>query len=51
MKKEINAALDLLASYVQRFGSIKDEHLEEFRSKLEQNLFEHYQGHWYPGRN
>lgn len=50
MKQEIDGALDLLVSYVQRFGSIKDENLEEFRTKLEQNLFEHYQGHWYPDK-
>jgi hypothetical protein len=49
MKKEINVALDLLASYVQRFGSIKEESIEEFRTKLQQNLLERYQGHWYPG--
>lgn len=50
MKKEIDVALDLLASYVQRFGSIKEESIEEFRIKLQQNLLEHYQGHWYPGK-
>jgi hypothetical protein len=50
MKKEIDAALDLLASYVQRFGSIKEESIEEFRTKLQENLLEHYQGHWYPGK-
>jgi hypothetical protein len=50
MKKEIDVALDLLASYVQRFGSIKEESIEEFRTKLQQNLLEHYQGHWYPGK-
>ena len=49
MKKEIDVALDLLASYVQRFGSIKEESIEEFRTKLQENLLEHYQGHWYPG--
>ena len=50
MKKEIDVALDLLATYVQRFGSIKDENIEEFRSKLRQTLLERYQGHWYPGK-
>jgi len=50
MKKEIDVALDLLASYVQRFGSIKEESIEEFRTKLQQNLLERYQGHWYPGK-
>ena len=50
MKKEIDVALDLLASYVQRFGSIKEESIEEFRTKLQENLLEHYQGHWYPGK-
>jgi hypothetical protein len=50
MKKEIDVALDLLATYVQRFGSIKDENIEEFRSKLQQTLFERFQGHWYPGK-
>lgn len=50
MKKEINAALDLLMSYVQRFGSIKDEIVEQLRQHLQQTLLERYQGHWYPGR-
>ncbi len=49
MKKEIDVALDLLATYVQRFGSIKEESIEKFRTKLQENLLEHYQGHWYPG--
>jgi hypothetical protein len=50
MKKEIDIALDLLASYAQRFGSIKEESIEEFRTHLQQNLLERYQGHWYPGK-
>ena len=50
MKKEIDSALDLLVSYIQRFGSIKDESIEEFRTQLQQKLLEHYQGHWYPGK-
>lgn len=49
MKKEIDVALDLLVSYIQRFGSIKDESTEKFRSKLREFLHERYQGHWYPG--
>jgi protein Tob/BTG len=50
MKKEIDVALDLLVSYVQHFGSIKEESIEEFRTKLQQNLLERYQGHWYPDK-
>jgi hypothetical protein len=50
MKKEIDAALDLLASYAQRFGSIKEESIEQFRAQLQQTLLERYQGHWYPGK-
>ncbi|CAM4745689.1 unnamed protein product [Rotaria magnacalcarata] len=50
MKNEINAALDLLVAYVQRFGSIKDENIEEFQSHLQQNLLQRYQGHWYPDK-
>lgn len=49
MKKEIAVALDLLASYVQRFGSINEESIEKFQSKLQEFLLERYQGHWYPG--
>lgn len=49
MKKEIDTALDLLASYVQRFGSINEETLEKFQSKLHDFLLERFQGHWYPG--
>lgn len=51
MKKEIDVALDILLAYVQRFGTIKDQTMEQFRSQLEQILFERYQGHWYPGTN
>jgi hypothetical protein len=50
MKKEINAALDLLMSYVQRFGSIKDDAVEQLRKHLQETLLERYQGHWYPGK-
>jgi len=50
MKKEIDVALDLLASYVQRFGSIKEDSLDNFRTKLEETLLERYQGHWYPDK-
>jgi hypothetical protein len=50
MKQEINAALDLLTSYIQRFGSIKEESIEQFRTELEKVLVERYQGHWYPGK-
>ncbi|CAF2905073.1 unnamed protein product [Rotaria sp. Silwood2] len=50
MKKEIDIALDLLATYVQRFGSIKEESIEEFRQNLQQNLLQRYQGHWYPDK-
>lgn len=49
MKTEIAVALDLLASYAQRFGSINEESLEKFRVKLQEILLERYQGHWYPG--
>lgn len=51
MKKEIDVALDILLAYVQRFGSIKDQTMEQFRLQLEQILLERYQGHWYPGKN
>ena len=50
MKKEINAALDLLMSYIQRFGSIKDDTVEQLRKHLQETLLERYQGHWYPGK-
>ncbi|CAF0831164.1 unnamed protein product [Rotaria sp. Silwood1] len=50
MKKEIDVALDLLVTYVQRFGSIKEESIEEFRKKLQQNLLQRYQDHWYPDK-
>ncbi|CAF0735369.1 unnamed protein product [Rotaria sordida] len=50
MKKEIDVALDLLATYVQRFGSIKEESIEEFRKRLQENLLQRYQGHWYPDK-
>lgn len=49
MKKEIDVALDLLVSYIQRFGSIKEESTQKFQSKLREYLYERYQGHWYPG--
>ncbi|CAF0812224.1 unnamed protein product [Didymodactylos carnosus] len=47
MKQEINAALDLIVSYVQRFGKVKETNLNVFRTNLEQSLLEKYQGHWY----
>lgn len=50
MKQEITAALDLLISYVQRYGSLKDESIEQFRGELETVLLNRYQGHWYPGK-
>jgi len=50
MKQEINVALELLSSYVERYGSIKEESIEQFRSELEKVLLERYQGHWYPGK-
>jgi len=50
MKQEITVALDLLTTYVQRYGSIKEESIEEFRTELEKVLLERYQGHWYPGK-
>lgn len=50
MKEEIDVALDLLVSYVSRFGSIKEENIEEFRTHLQKRLLERYQGHWYPGK-
>ena len=50
MKQEINVALNLLSSYVQRNGSIKEESIEQFRLQLEKVLLERYQGHWYPGK-
>ena len=49
MRQEIDVALDLLTSYVQRFGSINEGTLERFRTHLQQSLLQHYQGHWYPG--
>ncbi|UJR27737.1 hypothetical protein I4U23_009014 [Adineta vaga] len=48
MKKEIDVALDLLVAYISHFGSIKEETIEEFRTCLQKNLLERYQGHWYP---
>jgi hypothetical protein len=50
MKQEINVALELLSSYVERYGSIKEESIEQFRSELEKVLLERYQGHWYSGK-
>ncbi|CAF1078436.1 unnamed protein product [Adineta steineri] len=50
MKEEINAALDLLVSYALRFGSIKEENIEKFRTHLQKVLLERYQGHWYPDK-
>jgi hypothetical protein len=50
MKQEIDAALDLLVSYISHFGSVKEESIEEFRTHLGKNLLERYQGHWYPGK-
>ncbi|CAF0748642.1 unnamed protein product [Didymodactylos carnosus] len=47
MKQEINAALDLIVSYVQRFGKVKETNLNEFRTNLEKSLLEKYEGHWY----
>ncbi|UJR21770.1 hypothetical protein I4U23_024845 [Adineta vaga] len=47
MKQEINVALDLLCSYIERFGSIKPESREQFRNQLEKVLLERYEGHWY----
>ena len=51
MKQEIDAALDLLVSYISRFGSVKAEAIEEFRTQLQQHLLVRYQGHWYPGKS
>jgi hypothetical protein len=51
MKTEINVALDLLCSYVERYGSIKEESIEQFRTQLEKVLLERYQGHWYAGKD
>ena len=50
MKQEIEVALDLLTSYVQRYGSIKEESIEQFRNELTKVLLDRYQGHWYPGK-
>jgi hypothetical protein len=50
MKQEIHIALDLLTSYVQRYGSINEESIEQFRTELEKVLNDRYQGHWYPGK-
>ncbi|CAF1323500.1 unnamed protein product [Adineta steineri] len=50
MKQEISVALELLSSYVERFGSIKQESIEQFRTQLEKVLLERYQGHWYPDK-
>lgn len=49
MKQEISAACNLLTSYIQRFGSIKPEIIEQFRIELENVLTKRYEGHWYPG--
>jgi hypothetical protein len=50
MKQEIDVALNLLCSYIERYGSIKEESIEQFRTQLEKILLERYQGHWYPGK-
>jgi hypothetical protein len=50
MKQEINVALELLNSYVERYGTVKEESIEQFRTELEKVLLERYQGHWYPGK-
>ena len=50
MKKEIDVALNLLVSYIERYGSLKKESIEQFRAQLEKTLHAHYQGHWYPGK-
>ena len=51
MKDEIHVALQFLSSYVDRYGSLDHEALEQFRSRLEQVLLERYQGHWYTGKS
>lgn len=38
----------MLTSYIQRFGSIKPEIIEQFRIELENVLTKRYEGHWYP---
>ena len=50
MKQEVDAALDLLTSYIQRFGSIEEETIKEFRAQLQQALLQYYENHWYPGK-
>lgn len=50
MKQEIDIATDLLCCYIQRYGSIKPESIEQFRSQLQKTLLSHYEGHWYPGK-
>ena len=50
MKQEITVALDLLCSYIERFGSIKVESITQFRDELEKVLTKRYEGHWYPGK-
>lgn len=51
MKQEITVALDLLCSYIERFGSIKVESIKQFRDELEKVLTKRYEGHWYPGKS
>ncbi|CAF0807918.1 unnamed protein product [Adineta ricciae] len=48
MKQEITVALDLLCSYIERFGSIKVESIKQFHDELEKVLTKRYEGHWYP---
>ena len=50
MRNEINVAVELLVSYVQRCGTMKEESLGRFRAELERVLLERYVDHWYPGR-
>ena len=51
MKQEINVALDLLTAYVQRYGTLKEESIEQFRTELENVLLKRYEGHWYSGKS
>ena len=50
MKQEIDIAVHLLKSYVERFGTLEADVLEDFSDRLAKNLLNRYKGHWYTGR-
>jgi protein Tob/BTG len=50
MKQEVNVTCDFLRLLVQRFGSIPADELELFCERLEKQLLQQYQHHWYPGK-